>query len=338
MSSGQLNMKLYSTLFYLTWISYIPLDCFLTLESFAETYSLVSLLTILIIQAVIVELMMLHMSTSLKRMCLNQRYLGAIGGPHRRNLFTANEIRHFMHFAQVCMVLEEALLGLPVPREVVKSVATVGWCLFLSLCIPLRGLYVCKEDPPLLLVHKVHSNELTSFHRTTQVFTPREPTIDSPRTQNRNEERIITPCCAIFLEKPKIRKPALRSRSAAVEKFGSITFGNEEDKTNMKSSGNEHSSVTINMPKTIFVRPANESEDFDGILDSPFESERAFQFPNVDDQDLDLDSLKEQNELRTNENYDAGNGAKRLEMKGRKVKRELSYPSKIQGMPDVYIP
>ena len=339
-SSGQLNMKLYNTLFYLTWISYIPLDCFLTLESFAETYSLVSLLIVLSIQAVIVELMMLHMSMSLQGRCLTQRYLGAIGGPHRRNLFTANEIRYLMHFAQGCMVLEEALLGLPVSREVVKSVATVGWCFFLSICISLRGLYVCKEEPPLFLVHKEKPKKLNYFHQTTQVFTLREATIDSPKKHDRSKELIITPACAVILKKPELKKTALQSKSTIFEKLRSVTFWNERNKTNIKNSGMENCSVTINMPETIFVTPANECDIINGGLDSlsnnKLKSERAFQFPNVNYQDLDR--IEEHKEIQTNNNYDDTNPMKRLEMKMGKVKREMTYPTKIQNMPDIYIP
>ena len=97
-SSG-LNMKLYNILFYLTWIFLILYACFISLETFADTWNLINLIIKLSIGAIIVELVMMKMRKRIDGMCLSQTYFSAIGGSKRRNLFTANECRHISHIA-----------------------------------------------------------------------------------------------------------------------------------------------------------------------------------------------------------------------------------------------
>ena len=99
----------------------------------------------------------------------------------------------------------------------------------------------------MLLVHKAQSNELTSCHRTIQVFTPREPTIGSHKKQDRNEEQIMTTSCSVFPE---------HSRA--------VNFGNEENEANVNCSEDKKLTVRISIPELIFVTPADGCEDFDG--------------------------------------------------------------------------
>ena len=205
-SSG-LNMRLYNTLFSLTWIVFILWGCFYNLEPFADTWNLINLIITLSIDAVIVELLMMKMRKKIDGMCLSQRYFSSIGGTKRRNLFTADECRHFIHILQFGLILEEALIGLPVPKETVKSAATLSWCMFLSVCLPLWLLYVLKLDPPLV---KIHPSASTPFYKTTQVFTPRAATIDPPKKLNGNNEEKITRGCSVYFEGPQFRQSTER--------------------------------------------------------------------------------------------------------------------------------
>ena len=47
-----------------------------------------------------------------------------------------------------------------------------------------------------------------------------------------------------------------------------MNFGNQENKTNVNNFKKENSTVKIDIPEIIFVRPANIGEHFDGVSTS----------------------------------------------------------------------
>ena len=153
-SSG-LNMKLYNTLFCLTWIVFTLWNCLNILEHIADTWNLINLIVVYGIDGILVKLIIMKMRKTVDSMCLSRSYFSSIGGTKRRNLFTANECQYSIHILQIFIILEEALLlRLPVFKEAVQSVATLGWCVFLSLCMPLRLLYMLNRDRPLLYINQ----------------------------------------------------------------------------------------------------------------------------------------------------------------------------------------
>ena len=197
-SSG-LNMKLYNTLFSLTWIISILWNCLNNLEPFHDTWNLINIIVVFSIDSIIVKLLIMNMRTAIGRMCLSRSSFSSIGGTKRRNLFTAEECRHSMHILQIFIILEEVLLlGLPVSKEAVKSGATLGWCILLGVFTHLRLLYVLNWDPPLV---NIYSSESTSFYKTTQVFTPRAATIETPQKLNENNEENVRPGYSVYFER-----------------------------------------------------------------------------------------------------------------------------------------
>ena len=310
-SSG-LNMKLYDTLFWLTWIISVPLHCFNALEIFADHYNLTIVTILMSIDVIVVELFTLKMRWCIDDMCLNRQYLSAIGGTKRRNLFTANECRHIAHCAQFCMVLEEALLlGLPISREAVKSVATLGCCIVLSLCMPLKLLNMLKRDPPLSYIHP----ELTSFFMTTQAFVSRPATIDPPKKLKRDNEENVSSGSFVYLERPKLIssakrvifvKPYVEASRPSCEWEGT----EEKDNTEKSGMGGSESSSSLRL---------RHGERSDACAPTEFVS--------LDDQELE--------EIR--KSAAARNMMRRFEAKIENAKLKLRYPPKITGMPDVCI-
>ena len=311
-SSG-LNMKLYNTLFSLTWIVSILYNCLNNLEPFANIWNLINLIVVFSIDGIIIELMIMKMRTAIGRMCLSRSFFSSIGGTKRRNLFTAEECRHSFHILQIFIILEEVLLlGLPVSKEAVQSVATLGWCIFLSLCMPLRLLYMLNRDPPLLFIHR---RKLSSFNKTAQVFTPRAATIGQPKILNRNNKKYITPGCSVFFEKPQFRRPTERGffvqpyseDSRLRSELESYNGEGKANKTDME--GPEYSQKKMSQPER---------------------SEAHFHYHSLDVHELE-------NLQKTQEAFDHGNMMRRLEVKIEIAKREFRCPPNIIGIPDVCI-
>ena len=311
-SSG-LNMKLYHTLFSLTWIISILWNCLNNLEPFHDTWNLINLIVVFSIDSIIVKLLIMNMRTAIGRMCLSRSSFSSIGGTKRRNLFTAEECRHSMHILQIFIILEEVLLlGLPVSKEAVQSVVTLGWCVFLSLCIPLRLLYILNRDPPLLYIHQ---RKLSYFTNTPQVFTPRAATIGQPKLLNRNNEEYITPGCSIFFEKPQFRSPTeivifakqCTEGSSLPSELEGYNKDGKADKTDMEG------------PKSSPKKMSHQERSKTHV------------------HYLSLDVHELENLQKNQEAYDYGNMMRRLELKTENSRREFSCPPKIIGIPDVCI-